>query len=158
MLKRSDTFANGPESDPPEQIAPVSISDTRVSREGWTARLVLYSRVVAGLTMLKGLYHWAAICGFGVGPVGGFEAENLGWQIATVFFAIIDPVAAVGLWLAAPWGAVVWLASAVTLIVVHALLPQIYGFQPIIIAIELALIGGYGYFAFQASREQPRRL
>lgn len=156
MLNRSDKSENMPDGDPPEQIAPVSIDDTRVSQEGWTARLVLYSRVVAGLAMLKGLYHWAAICGFGVGPAGGFQAQDLGWQIATVFFAVIDPVAAVGLWLTAPWGAVVWFASAVTMVVVHVLLPQIYGFQPVFIVVELALIGGYGYIAYQASGEQRR--
>lgn len=104
MLNRSDTLENEPEFDPPEQIAPVNLYDAQVPQAGWTARLVLFSRVVAGLTMLKGLYHWAVICGFGVGPAGGFQDQDLGWQIATVFFAIIDPVAAVGLWLAAPWG------------------------------------------------------
>lgn len=156
MLNRSDSLMNEPGSDPPEQIAPVNINDTRIPQEGWTARLVLFSRAVAALTLLKGLYHWAAICGFGIGPEGGFLSQHLAWQIATVFFAIIDPVAAVGLWLAAPWGAVVWLASAVTMIVVHALLPQIYGFQPLFIAVELVLIVGYGYIAYQASREQRR--
>jgi len=156
MLNRSDSFVNGPGSDPPEQIASVHLDDTRVPREGWTARLILFSRAVAALTLLEGLYHWAAICGFGAGPDGGFQAQQLAWQIATIFFAIIDPVAAVGLWLAAPWGAVVWLASAVTMIVVHTLLPQIYGFQPLLIAADVALISGYGYIAFQASREQRR--
>lgn len=53
-------------------------------------------------------------------------------------------------------GAVVWLASIVTLAVVHILMPQIYGFQPLLMVVELALIGGYGYIAFQASREQRR--
>lgn len=156
MLNRSDNFNNGPSFDPPEHMAPVNIDDTRVPQVGWTARLVVFSRVVAGITLLKGLYHWTAICGFGAGPDGGFQAQQLAWQIATVFFAIIDLVAAVGLWLAAPWGAVIWLASAVTMIAVHSFLPQIYGSQPLIIAADVALICGYGYLAFQASREQRR--
>lgn len=157
MLNRSDNFINEPSFDPPEHMAPVNIDDTRVPQVGWTARLVIFSRVAAALTLLKGLYHWAAICGFIAGADGGFQAQQLAWQIATVFFAIIDLVAAVGLWLAAPWGAVIWLASAVTMIAVHTFLPQIYGFQPWAIAAGVALICGYGYLAFQASREQRRR-
>ena len=31
---------------------------------------------------------------------------------ATIFFAVLDLVAAVGLWLVAPWGGVVWLLTA----------------------------------------------
>jgi hypothetical protein len=95
------------------------------------------------------------ICGFGAGAGAGFEARSSAWQIATVFFAVIDLVAAVGLWLGAPWGVIIWLASSVTMIVVHALLPQIYGLQPVIIVGEIALIVGYVFIAFEATREQP---
>jgi hypothetical protein len=34
-------------------------------------------------------------------------------------------------------------------------LPQIYGFQPVIIVGEIALIIGYVFIAFEAAREQP---
>src|SRR5262249_58037021 len=70
----------------------------------WTRRLVLYLRIVAGLSLLKGLYHWVGIAGIGAAPGTGFEANPLPWQAATVVFAVIDLVAAVGLWLAAPPG------------------------------------------------------
>lgn len=154
MLNRSNNAVNDPNFDPPEHMAPVSVDDTHIPQVGWTAWLVIFSRVVAGLTVLKGLYHWAAICGFGAGPDGGFLAQQLAWQIATVFFAIIDLVAAVGLWLAAPWGILIWLASAVTMIAVHAFLPQIYGSQPLVIMAEVAVICAYGYIAYQASHER----
>ena len=32
----------------------------------WTRRLVLFLRVMAGVSMLKGLYHWSQVCGIGV--------------------------------------------------------------------------------------------
>jgi hypothetical protein len=95
------------------------------------------------------------ICGFGAAPGDGFEVQDPPWQMATVFFAIIDLVAAVGLWIGASWGVIIWLASSVTMIVVHALLPQIYGFQPVVIIWEFALIVGYVFIAFAAAREQP---
>ena len=60
---------------------------------------------MAVLSLAKGLYHWAVVCGF-TGPADGFEYQPTPWQTATIFFAVIDLVAAVGLWLAAAWGAV----------------------------------------------------
>ncbi len=137
-----------------DPIASVHLDERRPAREGWAGWLVLFVRVVAGLSLLKGLYHWVAICGFGAGAGGGFEAHSWSWQTATVFFAIIDLLAGVGLWLGAPWGATIWLTSAVTTIVVHVFLPQIYGFQPLIVAAQVALIAGYIFISFEAAREQ----
>jgi hypothetical protein len=138
-----------------DPIAPLRIDERHSNSDGWAGWLILFLRAVAVLLLAKGLYHWAVICGFGTAPGGGFEAKSSPWQMATVFFAIIDLVAAVGLWLGASWGVIIWLASSVTMIVVHALLPQIYGFQPVIIVGEIALIIGYVFIAFEAAREQP---
>ena len=77
--------------------------------------------------MLKGLYHWAVVLRHWRGPADGFEDQPMPWQTATVFFAVIDLVAAVGLWLAAAWGAVVWLTAAVSMAAVEVFFPQIYG-------------------------------
>ncbi|NVO14087.1 MAG: hypothetical protein HXX10_08630 [Rhodoplanes sp.] len=142
-------------SGPIEQLAPVHTDDYRPDREGWASRLVLFLRVAAGFAMLKGLYHWSAVCGFGAGPTEVFDAQPLSWQTATVFFAVIDLVAAVGLWLAAPWGAVVWLTGSVTMIVVQVFFPLIYGFQWAVVAGLGVMIVAYLFFAIQAAREQP---
>src|SRR5262249_2076431 len=91
----------------------------------WSDRLAWYLLFLGWVSMIKGLYSWAQVCGI-VGEEGGFEAHVQSWQVATAFFSIIDLVAAVGLWLVAPWGAVVWLTSTVSLIVVHVFMPQIY--------------------------------
>lgn len=138
-----------------DPIAAADIDERHAKSEGWAGRLVLFVRVIAALSMLKGLYHWAVICGFGAASGAGFDAQSLPWQTATVFFAVMDLVASVGLWLSAPWGIIIWLASSATMIVVHVLLPQIYGFQPLIVVGEIALIGGYVFIAYKAAREQP---
>src|SRR5215813_15528203 len=75
----------------------------------WTRRLVMFLRFMAVLSILKGLYHWAHVTGFTGGEEEAFENQPTAWQAATVYFAVIELVAAVGLWLATPWGAVVWL-------------------------------------------------
>ena len=98
----------------------------------WTGRLVVFLRVMAVLSMAKGLYHWAIVCGF-AGPADGFEYQPTPWQTATVFFAVIDLVAAVGLWLAAAWGAVVWLTACVSMAAVEVFFPQVYGGRLIVV-------------------------
>ena len=82
---------------------------------------------MAAVSLVKGLYHWAQVCGVGVAPDDGFLAHSVAWRSATVFFAVLDLVAAVGLWLAAAWGAVVWLSSVVSMAVVEVFFPNVFG-------------------------------
>jgi hypothetical protein len=121
----------------------------------WAYWLVLFLRVMAGVSLIKGLYHWAVICGIGTSSRGGFDTYAAPYQIATAFFAVIDLVAAVGLWLAAPWGAVVWLTSVISMAAVEMLFPQVYGGSVLVILIELLLLGAYVFLAIMAAREQP---
>src|SRR5262249_7648859 len=69
-------------------------------------------------------------------------------------FAVIDLVAAVGLWLSAPWGAVVWLTSSVSSIVVEVFFPQIYDDLILVLLVEPALIIAYLVLAVMAARQQ----
>jgi hypothetical protein len=125
-------------------------------REGvWTNRLVWFLRVMAGLSMLKGLYHWSVVLGIGDGPENNFTLHSLPWQTATVYFAIIDLVAAVGLWLAAVWGAVVWLTASVSMAAVEVFFPQIYGGRIVVVVTEIALLVSYLWLALQSAREHP---
>jgi Family of unknown function (DUF6163) len=130
-------------------------ADASRSEGVWTERLVLFLRTVAGLSMLKGLYHWAVVCGLGDSSGDGFEVQSLPWQTATVFFAVIDLVAAVGLWLAAPWGAVVWLTAVVSMAAVEVLFPQVYGGRLWVVLVQLGLLFSYLALALLAARERP---
>ena len=141
-------------SDPIDHLAPVLADEERRHAGAWTERLVLFLRIMAGVSMLKGLYHWAAVCGFIGAADGGFFGHNPQWQTATIFFAVLDPVAAVGLWLAAPWGAVVWLTSVISMAAVVVLFPQIYGASMLVVLFELSLLGTYLWLVLQAAREQ----
>jgi Family of unknown function (DUF6163) len=121
----------------------------------WASRLVVFLRVMAGLSMIKGLYHWAIVCGINAPTSVGFDGYATPYQSATVFFAVIDLVAAVGLWLAAPWGAVVWLTSLISMVAVELLFPQIFGGDLWVVVVELLLLVVYLILALLAAREQP---
>ena len=135
-------------------LEPVLSDEPEVREARWTGRLVIFLRVMAVLSMAKGLYHWAIVAGIS-GPPDGFEYQAMPWQTATVFFAVIDLVAAVGLWLAAAWGAVVWLTAGVSMAAVEVFFPQVYGGRLLVVAVEGVLLFAYLALAIQSAREHP---
>jgi hypothetical protein len=140
--------------DPVRSLEPVHAGEGGAPAQLWTRRLVTFLRVMAVLSMAKGLYHWAIVVGIG-GPTDGFEYAPTPWQTATVFFAVIDLVAAVGLWLAAAWGAVVWLTACVSMAAVEVFFPQVYGGRLLVVMAEGALLVAYLFLAIQSAREHP---
>jgi Family of unknown function (DUF6163) len=138
-----------------QNIRPAQVAMLDWAGLDWSGRLALFLRVMACISMINGLYSWAQVCGI-IGEEGGFEAHIQSWQVATVFFSVIDLVAAVGLWLVAPWGAVVWLTSTVSLIVVHVFIPQVYGTNLLVIGLNVLAITTYLALAVLAAREHPR--
>ena len=139
---------------PSDMLDPV-MADKAAKRGTWTEYLILFLRVMAAISLVKGLYHWAQVCGLGAPADEGFEAHTIAWQTATVFFAVLDLVAAVGLWLAAAWGAVVWLTSVVSMAAVVFFFPQVYGGSLLIVLLEMALLIAYLFLAIVAARERP---
>jgi Family of unknown function (DUF6163) len=121
----------------------------------WTRRLVLFLRIMAVVSIAKGLYHWAQVTGFIGGEEEAFENQSLAWQTATIYFAVIELVAAVGLWLATPWGAVVWLTTVVSMAVIELMFPSIYGGSLIVVSFEAAMLAAYLVLAWMAARERP---
>ncbi len=138
-----------------QSLEPVHEQTGRAKTGGWTRRLVLFLRIMAGVSMLKGLYHWSRVCGIGVSDADAFQYHSIAWQAATVFFAMIDLVAAVGLWLAAAWGAVIWLAAVGSMLAVEIFFPQVFGGSPYTAVIEGGLLALYLWLALKSAQEQP---
>src|SRR4030081_601907 len=82
-------------------ISVAAMSSDRIQSDEnvWTRRLVLFLRIMAVIAVVKGLYHWAQVTGFIGGEEDAFETQPMPWQTATVYFAVIELVAAVGFWL-----------------------------------------------------------
>ena len=134
-----------------------SMSSERIEPDEnvWTRRLVLFLRIMAVISIAKGLYHWAQVTGFIGGEEEAFENQSMAWQTATIYFAVIELVAAVGLWLATPWGAVVWLTTVVSMAVIELMFPGIYGGSLTVVALEALMLGAYLALAWMAARERP---
>jgi hypothetical protein len=134
-----------------------AISSDRIDSEDhkWTGRLVLFLRIMAVISVIQGLYHWAEVTGFIGGEEEAFENQPVAWQASTVYFAVIELVAAVGLWLATPWGAVVWLTTVVSMAVIELMFPVIYGGSLVVVVVETMALAAYLTLAWKAASERP---
>ena len=136
-------------------VAAIASERIEPDDNAWTRRLVLFLRIMAVLSVVKGLYHWAQVTGFVGGEDDAFENQSMAWQTATIYFAVIELVAAVGLWLATPWGAVVWLTTVVSMAVIELMFPGIYGGSLTVVAVEAVMLAAYLALAWMAARERP---
>jgi hypothetical protein len=151
----SETPSRDPSRDNAMSVAAISSRRIESDDNVWTRRLVLFLRIMAVLSVIKGLYHWAQVTGFIGGEEDAFENQPMAWQAATVYFAVIELVAAVGLWLATPWGAVVWLTTVVSMAVIELMFPGIYGGSLMVVSVEALMLGVYLALAWMSARERP---
>ena len=127
---------------------------TAARRGGWERHSIVGEQALEHV-----LRHRRDGRGLGLERVGGeedaFENQPMAWQTATVYFAVIELVAAVGLWLATPWGAVVWLTTVVSMAVIELMFPGIYGGSLMVVGLEAVMLGAYLALAWMAARERP---
>ncbi|MCK0195692.1 DUF6163 family protein [Ancylobacter sp. 6x-1] len=126
-------------------------SATRMSP--WQMRVLLYLRLLAGFLLLKTVYSWTLICGVWDGETSRFEMLSTAARSAVIWAAIMNPVAAVGLWLGAAWGVVLWLVATMVQIMINASAPEGVGSLYVVAAVEGLLIAIYGFLAWKAGQE-----
>jgi nicotinamide riboside transporter PnuC len=111
---------------------------------------VIFMRLLALIWIAQGLAQWSAVL-LPSQPL--FDKVSQVWGGAVIFFAVLDPVAAVGLWLATPWGGVLWLFSAIAQIFVAAAIPDFFSMTWI--AANIFLIVIYFGLTWRAGRLDP---
>lgn len=122
----------------------------------WQQRLVLYQRIAGGFMMFKGLVQWGALLGVGAGAGARFLDLPLDAQVVTVFFAIVDILAGVGLWLGSTWGGALWLIAAALQIVAGMGFVQLSGFLVLLTILEILMLAVYVVARFMAHHEEVR--
>ncbi|ERF82635.1 hypothetical protein JQ559_13275 [Bradyrhizobium viridifuturi] len=151
----SDTSTRDQARDNAISVSAISSDRIEPDDNAWTRRLVIFLRIMAVVSVAKGLYHWAQVTGFVGGEEEAFENQSMAWQTATIYFAVIELVAAVGLWLATPWGAVVWLTTVVSMAVIELMFPAIYGGSLTVVGLEAVMLAAYLALAWMSARERP---
>ena len=118
----------------------------------WGFVLTWFMRILAILWIMKGLSSWAVILGIWT-PIGQFEARSTGYQATVIYFALIDLIAAVGLWMASTWGGIMWLLAIMSHLILAAFFPGIVSGGLVTVAFFLTLIAVYLGVAWLAARE-----
>ncbi|HSI39627.1 MAG TPA: DUF6163 family protein [Xanthobacteraceae bacterium] len=120
----------------------------------WQKRLLIYLRLLAGFMLMKTVYSWMLIGGLWDVDGSHFQLLSFAAQAAVVWAAIMNPAAAIGLWLGAAWGVVLWLVTTLVQILISATAPEGVGSLYIVAAVEAVLVIAYGVVAFRAGREE----
>lgn len=120
----------------------------------WRLILVWLLRLLSLAWMAKGLMAWAVIFGIGMEGQTPFESQLLSFQAITVYFAVIDLVAAVGLWLTSTWGGVLWLLAAVSQLLLGFFFPRLLPITPYLIGTYVALMAAYFLATWAAENEE----
>lgn len=146
--------SQGYSSDPYRSFIPDRIEErptTPVSRR-WGFVLTWFMRLIGILWIMKGLSAWAVILGIWT-PTGVFEIRSTGYQATIIYFAVIDLVAAVGLWMASTWGGVMWLMAIMSHLILAAFFPGIVSSGPLMMGGYLMLMAFYLGISWLAAQE-----
>ncbi|MEZ0170536.1 DUF6163 family protein [Microvirga sp. TS319] len=119
----------------------------------WGFVLTWFMRVLAIIWIMKGLSSWSVILGIWT-PAGQFEARSTGYQAMIIYFALIDLIAAVGLWMAGTWGGIMWLLAVMSHLILAAFFPSIVSSGILTIVFFLTLVAVYVAVSWLAAQEE----
>ena len=107
----------------------------------WNLVLVWFMRSMALCWIAKGLIAWAGILGIAGGIP--FEDRVSGHQATTVYFAVMDLVAGVGLWLTSTWGGVLWLLAVMSHLILAVFFPRFVANSALLISLFIIALMMY---------------
>lgn len=119
----------------------------------WNDVLVSFMRVLSVAWLVKGLIAWGTIVGIGA-PPNAFEDATIGYQSGMIYFAVIDLVAAVGLWLATTWGGVLWLLAVTSHLILAVFFPRFVANSTFLVSLFIIAIMMYLIVSWLAAIEE----
>lgn len=99
----------------------------------------LFLRMVSLGALVSAIYYWGRLIGYLGDGDFRFDTLPIHWQLASACLAVLFPVAALGVWLEAAWGGVIWCMAALGEIAMYRFFPELFGVQPMIIALYAAV-------------------
>ena len=105
-----------------------------------------FHRVIAVYCLLFGVLYWVRLIGVYEEPLWRFDLMPLHWQVAAVVLAAFFPFAAIGLWMLASWGPVIWFICAATESVMYLGFPELFGQRWPIVASHICVVVLYATF------------
>jgi hypothetical protein len=134
------------ERDPMVHVAP--------PRTRSQALLDQYGVALSVVMMGFGLWQWAVI--LGAAPGGPLDQMSTPWAAVTIHMAVVDLVAAVGLWLRVAGGKVLWIYSALFETALHTVFIGTFGANVPVVAFHLLTLLVFIALTIAASRTHER--
>ena len=128
----------------------ISVHETKRNR--FEVTLDAYLLGLSFVMMVLGLRAWAAIVGLLDGPDATFLDMSPAWKIALMHMAVVDPIAAVGLWMRSSWGRVVWIYAALAETTMHTVFYAALGPNFLLVLLHLVTLIGFIALYVLASR------
>jgi hypothetical protein len=102
----------------------------------------IYTRFVAVLLLLAGLARACQI--LGITPDGHTFADlSDAWRAGATALLLVDLLAAVGLWVGAAWGPVMWAVALAVEVSMYTLFADLFGSYPLRALVHGALFMGF---------------
>jgi hypothetical protein len=146
----TDPINNYDDADDPYRAIRVGDPGAAGEATKWGHLLTRFMRVMALFWLMQGLAQWRVVL---TAPAPIFDTMPSSAALAIIFFSVLDLIAGVGLWLATPWGGVLWLLIASAQIFVAASMPQFFAGGYWLIGLDLVLIFLYFGLTFEAGRD-----
>ena len=128
-------------------------TDARLARAGLL--FLLFTRALALLWLVEGVMHWAVLLS---DPDGTLAAMSTQRAAAVFFFCVMDFIAAVGLWLASPWGGVVWLVIVGAQVLSWLILPGFWTRGVALMTTDAILVPAYLGLAWYAGQVENQNV
>src|SRR5258706_16326680 len=88
----SETPSRDQSRDNAMSVAAISSERIESDDNAWTRRLVFFLRIMAVISVVQGLYHWAQVTGFIGGGEKVFQNQTRGWRNTNHHFTGIGAV------------------------------------------------------------------
>lgn len=136
-------MSQGSASQSPASVASPVPTRAPLALPPWRRRRLAYLRAIAVVLLVSGLWQ----CAY---ALGGFTIDGRTFlemrgpvRNAIAAFAVLDLVAAVGLWLGAVWGPVLFAIDVIAIIALRNLATETHGSAVLLDGLWIALVAGF---------------
>lgn len=162
--RRADTPAANAVTEDEQRLRPLHFRASRATTQAmpqttpepsivaWSELLIWFFRIMALFQLVKGLVHWDLLIMDSSNTIGLIPSAAVEEQSINIYFAVVDVVAGVGLWMTSSWGAVLWLLAAVSQIAVCLGFPEIFGSLWLLVIFEVLSISVYVFLTWKVAK------
>ncbi len=100
----------------------------------------LFMKIISLVLIFFAIRYWLLIVGV-LDENARFDTMQTHWKVASSFFSIFYPIAALGLWGLSKWGVVIWFLAAGFELVMHLVYPQLFGLYKALVIFHIASMG-----------------